>query len=132
MARWPRRRSANRSGFKRWNSAPENQRVNRPLRHDALLVWRETATAHAGWGDRALVLIGIALIVTAMRHASQGSAMLPVGIVALVIGGWIGLGLGHVVEERLGRHRDAYVFAEDVLTRAGAWRYRLAVFVVAA
>jgi hypothetical protein len=106
--------------------------VNRPLRHDALLVWRETAAALAGWGDRVLVLIGVALIVTAMRHASQGLAMLPVGIAALVIGGWIGLGLGHVVEERLARHRDAYLFAEDVLTRAGAWRYRLAVFVVAA
>jgi hypothetical protein len=52
--------------------------------------------------------------------------------VALAIGGWIGLGLGHVVEERLGRHRDAYVFAEDVLTRAGAWRYRLVVLVVTA
>jgi hypothetical protein len=106
--------------------------VNRPLRHDALLVWRETAAALAGWGDRALVLIGVALIVTAARHASHGMAALQVNIAALAIGGWIGFGLGHVVEERLVRHRDAYLFAEDVLTRAGAWRYRLAVIAGAA
>lgn len=106
--------------------------MNRPLRHDALLVWRETAAALAGWGDRVLVLIGIALVVTAMRHASHGTAMPPVCVAALVIGGWIGFGLGHVVEERLVRHRDAYLFAEDVLTRAGAWRYRLAAIAAAA
>jgi hypothetical protein len=59
-------------------------------------------------------------------------AILPIAIAALVIGGWIGFGLGHVVEDRLARHRDTYLFAEDVLTRAGAWRYRLAVMIAAA
>ena len=106
--------------------------MNRPLRHDALLVWRETAAALAGWGDRVLVALGVALIVTAMRRASHGMGILPISIAALAIGGWIGFGLGHVVEDRLVRHRGAYLFAEDVLTRAGAWRYRLAVIFVMA
>lgn len=100
--------------------------MNRPLRHDALLVWRETAAALAGWGDRVLVLIGVALIVMAVRHASDGMTNRSVASAALLVGVWIGLGLGRVVEERLARHRDAYLFAADVLTRAGAWRYRSA------
>jgi hypothetical protein len=79
-----------------------------------------------------LVLIGVALIVTAARHASDGLAMLPIAISALTIAGWIGFGLGRVVEERLVRHRDAYLFAEDVLPRGGAWRYRAAVLSVMA
>lgn len=73
-----------------------------------------------------MVVLGVALIVTAMRHASHDMTTLSASTAALLIAGWIGFGVGHVVEERLVRHRDAYLFAEDVLTRAGAWRYRLA------
>jgi len=106
--------------------------VNRALRHDALLVWRETAAALAGWGDRVLVAIGVALAIAATRHASHDMAMLAVKVAALSIAGWIGFGVGRVIEERLVLHRDAYLFAEDVLTRTGAWRYRLAAMAIPA
>lgn len=98
--------------------------MNRPIRHDVLLAWRETAAALAGWGDRALVLIGMALIVASMRHAAAIATTTAIAGTALLAGAWIGFGLGRMIEQRIVFHASDYLYAADILRRAGTRRYR--------
>lgn len=99
--------------------------MNRAIRHDALLLWREFAAALANWGDRLLVAAGLVVIVAAARHAAAAATSPVIEGVALAVAGRIGFEFGRLVERRLAFHRDAYLFAEDIVSRDGAWRYRL-------
>ncbi|MBY8826743.1 hypothetical protein [Hephaestia mangrovi] len=102
-------------------------RINRAIYHDLLVARRETAAALAGWSDRLLVLAGLALIVAGTRQATADAPIRAIEGIALLIGGAIGLECGRLAARRLSFHRDAYLFAADVLSRAGGWRYRLGV-----